>query len=68
MPDENTKLNIVIDLKQANIVLTALADQPWRIANDLIIAIRNQMMDQLNPPQTSNNVTQFATGGGPGAD
>ena len=57
MPDENTKITLDIDLKQANVILVALAEQPWRIANDVIITVRNQMIQHMNPPQ--NNVSQF---------
>jgi propanediol utilization protein len=62
MPDDNTKITLEIDLKQANIVLVALAEQPWRIANDVIIAVRNQMVQQMQHQQPQNNVAQFTPG------
>ena len=61
MPDETTPITLTVELKQANVILSALAELPWRHSNDLIIAVRNQMLQQLQPaPQ--NNVAQFTPG------
>ncbi len=49
-------VTITLNINSANMVLNALAEQPWRIANDVILDIRSQLLKQINPQQ---NVTQF---------
>lgn len=37
-----------MSVQQANIILNALAEQPWRVVNDLILDIRGQVTRQVN--------------------
>jgi len=56
MPDENTRITLDTDLKTANVILSALAELPWRISNETIVLLRNQIMEQIEP---KDNVKKF---------
>ena len=45
----NVSLNVSV--QQANIILNALAEQPWRVVNELIIDLRGQITRQVPPRQ-----------------
>jgi hypothetical protein len=55
----NPVINLQVDLKKANILLAGLAELPWRVSNDAIIEVREQMIKQM---QQGSNVTKFTAG------
>ena len=62
----SNKIILDINLDQANTILNALGEQPWRLANDLIIFLRQQVMEQIQqaqPKQVEDNIRQLAPGG-----
>ena len=60
MLNENTKVVLDVELKDAQIILNALVELPWRISNDLIGKLKNQITSQLETERS--NVTQLNTG------
>ena len=46
----NTKINLTLTVDQINGVLEALGNMPFARVVDLVADIRNQAMNQVNPP------------------
>jgi hypothetical protein len=62
MPTVPDKVTLNLTLNNANIILNALAEQPWRIANEVIVDVRQQILKQVNPGGQENNVSPFVPG------
>lgn len=43
-------VTIKLEVQQVDMILGALAEQPFKVVADLIINIRGQALAQLNPP------------------
>jgi hypothetical protein len=54
MPQIPEMVTLQLNIANANLILNALADQPWKITNDLIMDLRQQLLQQINPRQESN--------------
>ena len=43
-------LELQVNMQQANLILNALGDCPWKLSNDLILNLQKQLMEQINNP------------------
>jgi hypothetical protein len=57
MANETDKIVLEVELKDANIIMTALVELPWKISNDLIGKLQKQIMPQVK--QSDGNVVQM---------
>jgi hypothetical protein len=60
MANETDKITLEVELREAQIVLTALAELPWRVSNELIGKLSKQIQPQVEQP---DNVTKMSATG-----
>lgn len=57
MANETDKIVLEVELKDANIIMTALVELPWKISNELIGKLQKQIMPQVE--QSGGNVVKM---------